>query len=259
MADSLNFHGTFPPTPAYIGRILKVADGEEKTIEEISELTGIPQGKSSGKVEPHIAYAEYMGLLDRDTFSKTRLGKIVLREDSVLSEKLTQLICHSMITSVSGAEMWHFFFRKLMPENKNGITRSSLTEIMSQQFGNTRFAPVISMYTKQFVKLKILEDDGETVKISPIPVERDMIYAYGLALLHEWEKSFSDDIEITATQLETLKFGAVYGWDSDMEYEVLLRLCDKGIIGMNNQLVPFTVKKLVTADALIPKLYSLLF
>lgn len=259
MTDSLNFHGTFPPTPAYIGRILKVADGEEKTIEEISELTGIPQGKSSGKVEPHISYAVYMGLLNKDNFSKTRLGKTVLREDSVLSEKLTQLICHSMITSVSGAEMWHFFFRKIIPENQNSIVRSNLTEIMAHQFGNTRFAPVISMYTKQFVKLKILEDDGEVLKISPLPVERDMIFAYGFALLHEWEQIFPNYIEITANQLETLKFGAVYGWDSDTEYEVLLKLCDKGIIGMNNQLVPFTVKKITTADELIPKLYSLLF
>lgn len=259
MANSLNFHGTFPPTPAYIGRILKIADGEEKTVEEISELTGIPQGKSSGKVEPHIAYAAYMGLLDKENFSKTKLGKTVLKEDSVLSEKLTQLVCHSMLTSITGAEMWHFFFRELMPENKEGISRLRLTDVMIQKFGTARYAPVISTYTKQLVKLKLLEDDGDIIKISPLPVERDMLYVYGFALLHEWENIFPNDIEITATQLETMKFGAAYGWDNNTEYEVLKRLCDKEIIGMNNQLIPFTLKRLTTENTLIPKLYSLLF
>ena len=56
-----------------------------------------------------------------------------------------------------------------------------------------------------------------------------------------------------------MKFGRIFGWDDSTEYEVLQRLAAKGIVVVNSQLVPFTVKRVTTADADIPKLYSLLF
>ena len=53
MANStLFFHETFQPEGC-VGDKYK-----------ISELTGIPTGQKKGKVEPHIRYAKYMGLLD---------------------------------------------------------------------------------------------------------------------------------------------------------------------------------------------------
>ena len=85
---NLNFHRTFPPTAEYITRLLEVCDhGDALTKEQISELTGIPTGTSSGKVEPHIFYGEYMGLL-RDVRAEgkhrlllTPLGKEILNQD----------------------------------------------------------------------------------------------------------------------------------------------------------------------------------
>lgn len=61
--DSVNFHKTFSPQDSYITKILELA--KENFIgskEEISEETGIPTGKTSGKVVPHILYTQYMGL-----------------------------------------------------------------------------------------------------------------------------------------------------------------------------------------------------
>ena len=77
MSENVNFHMTFPPTPAYIGCLLKIADGRVRTVAEIAEETGIPEGASSGKVRPHIQYASYMGLLNSSDFTRTPLGKIV--------------------------------------------------------------------------------------------------------------------------------------------------------------------------------------
>lgn len=37
MSENVNFHMTFPPTPAYIGRLLKIADGRVRTVAEIAE------------------------------------------------------------------------------------------------------------------------------------------------------------------------------------------------------------------------------
>lgn len=62
---NLNFHQTFKPEKQYIGSILDVANmNKALSIKDISALTGIPNGKSSGKVEPHIQYANFMGLVD---------------------------------------------------------------------------------------------------------------------------------------------------------------------------------------------------
>ena len=62
---NLNFHQTFKPEKQYIGSILNVADNTDGIgVQEISSYTGIPNGKSSGKVEPHIIYANYMGLIE---------------------------------------------------------------------------------------------------------------------------------------------------------------------------------------------------
>ena len=62
--SNLNFHQTFPPNLEYLSRLLEITDmTDDLTKEEISEITGIPTGKSSGKVEPHVEYGIYMGLL----------------------------------------------------------------------------------------------------------------------------------------------------------------------------------------------------
>ena len=55
---NVNFHQTFKPESQYISSILSIADNNDGlSLREISQLTGIPQGESSGKVEPHIVYS----------------------------------------------------------------------------------------------------------------------------------------------------------------------------------------------------------
>lgn len=99
--NNLNFHQTFPPDEAMLSRLLNSeVFGEALTKEEISQQTGIPTGKSSGKVEPHISYARFMGLLEdyysdgKHTLTLTKLGELVLEEDPGLSENVTRMLCH---------------------------------------------------------------------------------------------------------------------------------------------------------------------
>lgn len=260
MADDLNFHMTFPPTPSYIGRILKISDGTSYSIEEIAEITGIPQGVSSGKVRPHLSYATYMGLIDNESMKRTMLGEIVLQEDPMIAEKLTQLLCHTILTSSKGAPMWFYMFRTLLPENHFKMTKKMILEKMQQQFGaGIKVAPAITMYTKQFTKLGILSEKDEDIMINEIHPDKEMLYVYAYSLLLEWENIFPKEKELTARQLDELRFGAIYGWNSELEYSVLQQICDLGVIGMNNQLIPFTIKKYLSSDDLVDKLYSLLF
>ena len=260
MSDNVNFHMTFPPTPAYIGRLLKIADGRMRSASEIAEETGIPEGASSGKIRPHIQYAGYMGLIRTEDFTRTPLGEVVRREDCMLTEKLTQMLCHIQMTSPTGAPMWRFLFHELLPENQGQISNALLSDAMKRRFGATaKFTPVITMYTKQFTELKLLSAEEDSLVLHPCAFDKDLLYVYGYALLYEWESSCPEKMEITAEELEKLKVRHTFGWSQTEEYEVLQKLCSVAVIGMNRQLVPFTIQRLVSTSFLLPKLYSLLF
>lgn len=260
MSENVNFHMTFPPTPAYIGRLLKIADGRVRTVAEIAEETGIPEGAASGKVRPHIQYASYMGLLNSSDFTRTPLGKIVYLEDCMLTEKLTQMLCHVNMISPTGAPMWRYLFHELFPENQGHISNGLISDSMKIKFGATaKFAPLITMYTKQFTELNLISLEGDYIIQNPSAFDKDLLYVYGYALFNEWEAIYPEKTEITAVDLEKLCFRHTFGWTQAEEYEVLEKLCLASVIGLNRQLVPFTVRKLTSKSEMLPKLYTLLF
>ena len=41
----------------HLVRLLQISDGTKRDIRTISDLTGIPQGESTGKAKPHLVYA----------------------------------------------------------------------------------------------------------------------------------------------------------------------------------------------------------
>lgn len=88
---------------------MKTSDLKLVTKEQILEITTIPTGNSSGKVETTI---EYMNLIDYTkesnlyNISKTSLGEVVSREEPYLSEKISIKMLNYFLTSKSfGAEM----------------------------------------------------------------------------------------------------------------------------------------------------------
>ena len=102
----------------HLSKILELASQQYVgTKEDISEITGIPTGKTSGKVVPHILYAYYMGLIyykfERGgyTLSLTPLGKLVRENDKYLFEDITKMICHySLCDEYTGANIWSFVY-----------------------------------------------------------------------------------------------------------------------------------------------------
>ena len=140
--DNLNFHQTFPPSADALSRLLADCPmGEPLTKEEISACTGIPTGKSSGKVEPHIAYAEYMGLLkDKRTDGKhfltlTPLGQTILTQDPGFQETVTLLVCHFRLTSpFGGAPLWSGMFRRILSRYPSGVSDALLRDELEREF-----------------------------------------------------------------------------------------------------------------------------
>lgn len=257
----VNFHQTFPPNPAYIGRILSIASGDPLTAREISERTGIPQGESSGKVVPHLKYSAYMGLIEPEINvpTLTLLGKTILEEDFSCSEELSQWLLHIRLTSKSGAPMWHYFVRKLLLENKGRVSKEFLSTKMQDTFGTTKYTPVLTTYNElSSIEYLNQEKASEYVQVLPKRIQREYLFAYAYAMLHEWDLFFPDTKEITADLLQKLACTTCFGLTEDQWFEVLERLQERNICRINKQLSPYTILRLSDTQSMIPKLFSLL-
>lgn len=267
---SINFHQTFRPEKQYITSILEIAgDLGYRSVKDISLQTGIPNGKSSGKVEPHIIYASFMGLIAYDkndseySLQRTELGEAVYMEDPGLQEELTLLLCHCMMQrQQSGAILWSAAFKNVFPRYRMGISKDMLIKelnvMLDRKVTVKNIAPFYGSYDSFFDTIGLLTDENNMIGISSLSYNREYLYLYGLVLLEYWKDAYPNRDEITSFQLEELHFGAVFGWDTQQEYEVLEHLSDKGIIRMNRQLMPYTILKMAESRYLIDRLYSAL-
>lgn len=266
---NLSFHLTFKPEQAHLSALLSIAkDTEWESLQAISEATGIPMGKSSGKVKPHLFYAKYMGLLDWHSKNKkiylslTSLGKIVESEDPGFSEKLTLLLCHCMIIrKEAGADLWSYIFKILLPRYQNNIeAKFFYAEIDSYYDKKVNMAPFfgsyIGSYDTLFKRLNLLQRDKDSWKLNSLQYDKECVYVYALALFEYWDEMFLSYDEITSDQLEKIGFRSAFGWSTIQENDVLIKLADKSFIRVNRQLKPFTILRLIDKKAVINKLYT---
>lgn len=57
---------------------------------------------------------------------------------------------------------------------------------MKIKFGATaKFAPLITMYTKQFTELNLISLEGDYIIQNPSAFDKDLLYVYGYALFNE--------------------------------------------------------------------------
>ena len=258
---NINFHLTFKPEIQYISSIISIADGVTAyDVKEISNMTGIPNGKTSGKVEP-MGLIEYQKKDGKYVLSLTPLGKVVLREDPGLQEDLSLLLCHAMICrEVNGADVWSECFINILPKYKNGIRKEMLLKELEVVFPgkiNTKnLAPFFGSYGDMFSTLNILNENSDVVSLVSCSIKKEYIYLYALVLWIVWEEKYPYQEEISSTQLEMLSFSKIFGWTAEQEYQVLEQLSDREILRLNRQLMPYTILRLISKDNLLNKLYS---
>lgn len=265
---NINFHQTFKPECQYISSILDIADGNSwLNVKDISGMTGIPQGASSGKVEPHISYAEYMGLVKSEKKDKrirlirTPLGEKINIEDPGLQEPLTKLLLHAMILrQEEGASIWNKIFKDILPRYRNGIKKDMLILELNQIYNNKvttkNIAPFFGSYDGFFSEIGILNVESDVVKCNSLTYNKEFIYMYALVLWTYWEEYYPEQEEISSVQFENIGFGKAFGWNAQEEYEVMEYLADRGLLRMNRQLMPYTILKFTKREVLIGKLYS---
>jgi hypothetical protein len=269
--SSLNFHQTFPPTLEYLSRLLEISDmADELTKEEISEITGIPTGKSSGKVDPHISYAIYMGLISNISETKnkyrlicTPLGSVIKSQDLGLREEISQLLCHVRLAShTTGAPLWSSIIRDILPNYSNGIKPIMLEDELKKRSnfgtGKIRMGAFFSTYEKSFEAFSLLLKGKENINIIQQGYKNELFYVYAYALLYEWEQVYPHNSEISSIELESLRIASVFGFSQTIFYQVLERISEKELIKINGQLSPFTVIKIAKSEDILSLIYSLL-
>lgn len=266
--DSVNFHKTFSPQESYITKIMELAkDRYTGSKEEISEETGIPTGKTSGKVVPHILYAQYMGLTahtlskGKYTLQLTDLGKLVFENDKYLFEDISRLICHyNMCDEVSGAYLWSFIYSGLPIMLDETISEEAMKKKYSDFFMiKTDIGALRKSYSDDgFFSMLDLLDFSEGIRINSSYYKDDRLYVYAYALFSSWEKKYFDTQEITADQIIEMKWNKRFGFDEDEMLFALEQMEGRQLLKLNKQLVPYTIIRNAETSDVLPHLYELL-
>jgi hypothetical protein len=155
-----NFHKTFKPERHYINAMLHfAASGQTGNFQEISSETGIPMGKSSGKVPAILDYCRGMGLVSLSSSSErssqktpglTPFGRVVLLEDPFLKCEVTQWVAHfNMCNPIYGADAWYHTFFVGSQALGNKYNRRELEDYLRLVYGPTQknvIGPLVGMY-----------------------------------------------------------------------------------------------------------------
>ena len=266
--DSVNFHKTFSPQDSYITKILELAqDGYTGSKEEISKETGIPTGKTSGKVVPHILYAQYMGLTThmlskgKYTLELTDLGKMILENDKYLFEDITRLICHYNICDEdTGAYLWSFLYNRLPIMLDENMSEEAMKKKYKDFFMvKTDIGALKKSYSNGgFFALLNLLDFSEGIRINSAYYKVERLYVYAYALFSSWDRKYHETPEITADQIIAMKWNKRFGFDEDEMLLALEQMEGKQLLRLNKQLIPYTIIRNVNTADVLPHLYELL-
>lgn len=282
---SRNFHETFVPERQYIKALLSfAASNKEGTYQEIRDITGIPMGKSTGKVSAILKYCIGMGLVackgnDRSAIKKpelTEFGRIVFLEDPFLKEDLTQWIAHLNLCSPRrGADVWFQVFAQGAKYLGFRFSRVQLLDYLSNiyQIGSAKITriigPLINMYqeTAAFKNCGALSEFQEkmqegkkretSIKRAKAPIAPVLATAYGAWLIQVISDHFPNQFQVTLSDLENEAcFMSITGWDHQEVIEVLRLIENKKLIEVNRHLKPWTMQPLENPKSAWGKIFN---
>lgn len=282
---SRNFHETFVPERQYIKALLSfAASNQEGTYQEIRDITGIPMGKSTGKVSAILKYCIGMGLVtckgsERSAIKKpelTEFGRIVFLEDPFLKEDLTQWVTHLNLCSPRrGADVWFQVFAQGAKYLGFRFSRVQLLDYLSSiyQIDSTKMAriigPLVNMYQEAvaFKNCGALSEFQEknnegreretSIKRAKAPIAPVWAPAYGAWLMQIISDHFPNQFQVTLSDLENEAcFSSITGWDEHEVIEVLRLIENKKLIEVNRHMKPWTIQPLENTKVAWEKIYN---
>ncbi len=267
----VNFHRTFVPERRLIGALLHYAAlGKEGTYQEISAETGIPMGRSTGKVEAILSYAQGMGLVtlgptETPAVRKpilTPFGQAVYGMDRYLGEALTQWTAHlNLCRPDIGARTWRAAFVDGYRVLGSRFTRGELESYLVSMFGggNARTGPLIRTYEQDAAlgRAGVLATAVDVVERRSAPLLDSYAGMYSAAALELMETFFPGQTQVTLSDLN-----AATGWFEACLWgpEQIERLCvlldRKGLVTVDRQMQPWMLDKRATAESAWLRVYD---
>lgn len=267
----INFHRSFKPERRHIGALLHFAAlGHCGTYQAIAAETGIPTGKSSGKVGPTLDYATAMGLLEPvedkpDTVKSpvlTGLGKVVYSADRYMSHEITQWLVHmNLCRREQGAAAWHSVFAAGRQELGGTFTRLRLEAYLGERFGvaNQRTGPLIVTYTDEDALgiARILTADGDKLVRRKAPILDAYATAYSAMILALMDTHLPRRGQVTFTDfsVETGWFDVCMWTEADIE-RAFATVERKGFVTVDRQRRPWILERNAATDGLWPHIYD---
>lgn len=253
----LNFHKTFIPERRLIADILDyAAKGKQGNYQEISSDTGIPMGKSSGKVPAIIDYARGMGLIklvDNNSSIKkpvlTLFGKTVYAEDKFLGEEITQWLAHmNLCRSDIGAKVWNAVFAEGRNILGSTFSEEELESYLIKIFGvgKRRTGPLVLTYIEDagFSRAGVLTKEGDIIYREKAPIKDAYSIGYSAHVLSLLETIFPGDTQITLDDFnKRTKWFDICLWSSSDLERVLSLMETKGYISVDRQMQPWILEK----------------
>jgi len=276
----LNFPQTFLPERRFLAQLLTFAQkggaGDKITI---GAETGIPTGKSTGKVEPMIYYACGMGLIRVNKTSSqwqlglTSLGRIVLQEDPFLSEPHTLWLLHLMLSRrfnlsspASGvADAWFALFAEGGFRLGSRFTQASFLDFLIDRHGEKSYLKSLSgVVIRSYLEdsclghINVLQQtENEFFVKQSAPSETSFFPFYAAFLYLVWDELFNSENQISLDHFsqETRCF-SVMAWDKTMVVRWLEWMTDKGIIQVDRYTGTPMLLRLHETDQVLSNSYS---
>ncbi|WP_319587906.1 DUF4007 family protein [uncultured Desulfobulbus sp.] len=267
----VTFHQSFIMERQNVASLLKfVASGQGGTDQDISKQTGIPVGRSSGKVPATINYCIGMGLIEfpqkngqgKKTFELTPFGRVVLLEDNNLSENLTQWLAHlHLCRKKNGAEIWYLAFTEGYKTLGMSFTEKNLKEFIERYCGKRNrspLGPLIRTYeeTAGLRLASVLERGPSGFVRAHAPILGSFRNGYSALFLSLWDEYFPEDRQVTVTNFGSVCFQEMCGWN-ERQYEIALDLIQEaGAFTIDKQMRPWVLTRSAESKLFWSTLYD---
>jgi len=282
----LNFPQTFLPNRQLLAKLLAFsANNGSGNKETISAATGIPTGKSTGKVNPMIYYAQGMNLISARKaegeiwqLDLTYMGKVILREDPFLSELQTLWLLHLMLCRRYGlvlpargiADPWFALFSDSGFRLGHCFTQTDYLAFLKERHGDeskgylkSLTGVVLRSYLEESCLGNMAALQQEKAGKEPLfirqsaPTETGFFPVYAAGFYQIWDELFPGETQLALTDF-SIKTGffSVLGWNEAIVMRWLEWLVDQGLIQMDRHTGSAMLLRLCETDAVLEQIYS---
>lgn len=279
----LNFPQTFQPDRSLLARLLPFAaeNGSGDKV-EIGARTGIPTGKSTGKVEPIIHYARGMGLVragkeaGRWRLELTRLGRVLVAEDPYLSETVTLWLLHLLLCRRSTlenpangiADAWFALFAEGGLRLGASFAQVDFLNYLTERHGSKGYLKGLSgLVLRSYLEpsclgpIHALSVDETTDQVRYLrhasPLETSHYPAYAAYLFMLWDELYPDHRQFAIDELFAhSRCLAVMGWNRENATHWLDWMADRGLLQLDRQTGGTLVLRLCDTERVIAGIFD---